>query len=78
MIALVLLGVEQNRAASVAIAMHVVAFGSALVFGIYFLIRDGISFRSLRAMIAEEMVPLDEAVEPGDKKAEVQVIGAKP
>jgi hypothetical protein len=76
MVALILLGVEPNKAASVAIAMHFVAFGSALVFGIYFFIRDGISLKDLRAMIADEMVP---PVDPDDCPGETQarVIGAK-
>ncbi|MBI3951540.1 MAG: flippase-like domain-containing protein [Acidobacteria bacterium] len=57
MVGLMLLGIEQNKAASVAIAMHLVAFGSALLFGIYFFLRDGISFKELRAIAAEEMTP---------------------
>lgn len=55
MIGMVLLGTESNRAASTAIAVHFVAFGSALIFGIYFFVRDGISFRELRRMISEEV-----------------------
>ncbi len=55
MYGLVLLGLGQNRAAGVAIAMHFAAFGSALIFGIYFFVRDGISFRALRRMISEEI-----------------------
>ncbi|MBI3949023.1 MAG: flippase-like domain-containing protein [Acidobacteria bacterium] len=78
MVALVLLGVEQNKAASVAIAMHFVAFGSALVFGIYFLVRDGISFTRLRAIVAEEMVSLHDVAGRATEDAEAQTIGAKP
>ncbi|MBI4469950.1 MAG: flippase-like domain-containing protein [Acidobacteria bacterium] len=55
MVGLVTLGVETNQAASAAIAMHLTAFGSALVPGIYFFVRDGISFRELRRMISEEV-----------------------
>jgi len=77
MVALLLLGVERNKAASVAIAMHVVAFGSALIFGIYFFLRDGISFKNLRSMIADEMVPWDDVI-GGAAEADAQVIGAKP
>lgn len=62
MVGLMLLGIEQNKAASVAIAMHLVAFGSGLIFGVYFFLRDGISFKDLQAMAAEEMTPATKAM----------------
>jgi hypothetical protein len=77
MVGLILLGIEQNKAASIAIAMHVVAFGSALIFGIYFFLRDGISFKNLRAIMADEMVSLHGTAE-GAAEVDAQAIGAKP
>lgn len=62
MVGLMLLGVEQNQAASIAIAMHLVAFGSGLIFGLYFFLRDGLSFQDLQAMAAEEMTPATKAM----------------
>ena len=48
------LGLEPNLAASIAIVYHLIAFGPPFVIGLYFLIRDDISFRQLREMIAAE------------------------
>ncbi|MDX2030800.1 MAG: lysylphosphatidylglycerol synthase transmembrane domain-containing protein [Blastocatellia bacterium] len=48
------LGMETNLAASIAIIYHLVAFGSPFLFGLYFLVRDGLSFGQLREMIASE------------------------
>ena len=47
-------GLETNLAASIAIIYHLVAFGSPFLFGLFFLVRDGISFGQLRDMIASE------------------------
>jgi len=55
MIGLMLLGIEKNTAASVAVVMHFVAFGTALLFGPYFLVRGGISFKELRRMAEAEL-----------------------
>jgi uncharacterized protein (TIRG00374 family) len=52
---LYLLGVEENRAASIAIVLHLIAYGSALVFGVYFLMRGGISSSRLRAALSEDL-----------------------
>jgi glycosyltransferase 2 family protein len=52
---LLLLGVELNAAAAVSIVMHLLAFGSAAVFGFYFLLRGGISLTRLRAAIHEDL-----------------------
>jgi hypothetical protein len=76
MVGLMLLGIDRNKAASVAIAMHLVAFGSALMFGIYFLFRDGISFKDLRAMVAKEMAPATQTSDSPSKETETQPIGA--
>lgn len=56
MAGLVLVGVEKNLAASVAIMLHIVSFGTALLFGSYFLIRDELSVRKLRRLVESEFV----------------------
>jgi hypothetical protein len=48
------LGLEQNLAASIAIVYHLIAFGPPFLIGLYYLIRDDISFNQLREMIATE------------------------
>jgi hypothetical protein len=48
------LGLESNFAASIAIVYHLIAFGPPFVIGLYFLIRDDISFKQLREMTAGE------------------------
>lgn len=53
-LALMVLGVDKNKAASVAIALHLVAFGPATIFGLYYLVRDGLSITGLRD-IGEEI-----------------------
>lgn len=77
MVGLILLGTEQNQAASIAIAMHIVAFGSALIFGIYFFLRDGISWKNLRAIMADEMASWPKVTER-TAEPDAQTIGAKP
>lgn len=77
MVGLMLLGVEQNKAASLAIAAHLAAFGSALPVGLYFLLRDGVSFKELRAMVAQEMTPATKPLGEPSSEAEPEVIGAK-
>lgn len=48
------LGLEPNFAASVAIFYHLIAFGPPFVIGLYYLIRDDISVRQLRELMASE------------------------
>src|SRR5262249_5274948 len=48
------LGLDPNLAASIAIVYHLIAFGPPFLIGLYYLIRDGISLRQLREMIASE------------------------
>lgn len=59
---LIFLGLERNRAASVAITLHLVSFGPPFVLGLYYLIRDGISLTRLRQMLAQEVAPGGAAV----------------
>src|SRR5262249_15235561 len=48
------LGLDPNLAASIAIVYHLIAFGPPFVIGLFYLIRDDISLRQLREMIASE------------------------
>jgi len=48
------LGLEPNLAASIALVYHLIAFGSPFIPGLYYLVRDDISFKQLREMIASE------------------------
>jgi uncharacterized protein (TIRG00374 family) len=51
---LIFLGVERNHAASVAIVLHLVAFGPPFVLGLFYLVRDDIGLARLREMMAQE------------------------
>jgi uncharacterized protein (TIRG00374 family) len=48
------LGLDPNLAASIAIVYHLIAFGPPFLLGLFYLIRDDISFDQLREMIASE------------------------
>jgi hypothetical protein len=48
------LGLDSNLAASIAIVYHLIAFGPPFIVGLFYLIRDDISLRQLREMIASE------------------------
>lgn len=61
--ALAFLGVQQNKAASVAIILHLVIFTPATVFGMYYLVKEGLSLDRLR-LIAEENDGEDKPHEP--------------
>lgn len=52
--ALAFLGVEQNKAASVAIVLHIVIFAPATVFGMYYLVKEGLSLSGLRRTAERE------------------------
>jgi hypothetical protein len=52
---LLLLGVGENEAKSIAIVMHLIVFGSALPLGIYYLLRGGYSLSRLRAALSEDL-----------------------
>ena len=46
--------VAETDAASATIVLNLVVFGSAVVFGLYYFMRSGLSFARLRALLAEE------------------------
>jgi glycosyltransferase 2 family protein len=55
------LGVEQNLAGAVALALHLVSFGAPFVLGLYYVARDGIGFGRLRELIAREQMEVGQA-----------------
>jgi glycosyltransferase 2 family protein len=61
------LGLDPNLAASIAIVYHLIAFGPPFLIGLFYLIRDDISLRQLREMIASETVERQ-----GDKETREQ------
>lgn len=52
--ALEFLGVESNLAASIAIVYHLIAFGPPFIVALYYIIRQDISYKQIREMIASE------------------------
>ena len=53
---LIFLGVPRDTAAAISIVLHVVDFGPALVFGVYYIIRGDINLSRLRAKTSSEAV----------------------
>lgn len=53
---LIFLGVPRDTAAAISIVLHVVDFGPALIFGIYYIIRGDINLSRLRARTSSESV----------------------
>jgi uncharacterized protein (TIRG00374 family) len=66
---LMFLGVARETAAAISIVMHVIDFGPALVFGIFYFIKGDISLSRLRSMTSSEAVEHaveDEAILPDE------------
>lgn len=61
---LISLGVQRETAAAISIVLHIVDFGPALVFGVYYIIRGDINLSRLRAKTSSEAV--EHAVEDED------------
>ncbi len=53
---LLFLGVKKETAAALSIVMHLVDFGPALLFGLFYVIRGDLSFSKLRTLISTEPV----------------------
>jgi uncharacterized membrane protein YbhN (UPF0104 family) len=53
---LIFLGVPRETAAAISIVLHVVDFGPALIFGVYYIIRGDINLSRLRAKTSSESV----------------------
>jgi uncharacterized protein (TIRG00374 family) len=62
------LGLDPNFAASVAIVYHLIAFGPPFIIGLFYLLRDDISLRQLREMIASEIAERQEDKENGGQR----------
>ena len=54
--ALIFLGVTRDTAAAISIVLHVVDFGPALIFGIFYILRGDINLSRLRAKTSSEAV----------------------
>lgn len=57
--ALIFLGVVQNKAASVAIVLHLVIFAPATLFGMFYIIKDGLSLDRLRRIGEKQVEEVD-------------------
>jgi uncharacterized membrane protein YbhN (UPF0104 family) len=60
------LSVDPNKAAAIAIIMHLIFFGPALFFGLYYFIRGEVSIRAVRELSKPEAV--EHAVEDDELK----------
>jgi uncharacterized protein (TIRG00374 family) len=58
---LLFLGVKKETAAALAIVLHLVDFGPAVLFGVFYVIRGDLTWAKLRAMISPEQVAKEEA-----------------
>jgi glycosyltransferase 2 family protein len=54
--ALILLGVGRDQAAAIAIILHLVDFGPAAVFGLFYFLRGDVNLARLRALVSTEAV----------------------
>jgi uncharacterized protein (TIRG00374 family) len=61
--ALTFMGVAQNKAASVAIILHLVIFAPATFFGLFYVLKDGLSLDRLRRIGEREVEEVDAAEE---------------
>jgi glycosyltransferase 2 family protein len=77
--ALVLLGVVREQAAAVAIVLHLVDFGPAALFGLFYFLRGDVNFARLRALTAtrsvEHAVEDESVAPPGRGEIEVAAVG---
>ena len=53
---LISLGVQRDTASAISIVLHIVDFGPALIFGVYYIIRGDINLSRLRARTSSESV----------------------
>jgi uncharacterized protein (TIRG00374 family) len=73
---LIFLGVPKETAAAISIVMHVIDFGPAMLFGLYYLLRGDISLSRLRSLTSSEAVEHaveDEPILPDDLLARGQL-----
>lgn len=57
---LLFLGVNKETAAALSIVLHLVDFGPALIFGLFYVVRGDLSFAKLRTLVSPESVELSE------------------
>lgn len=53
---LMFLGVQKETAAALSIVLHLVDFGPALLFGLFYVIRGDLSFAKLRTLVSANPV----------------------
>jgi hypothetical protein len=53
---LIFLGVPRDTAAAISIVMHVIDFGPALIFGLFYIIKGDINLSRLRSLASSENV----------------------
>lgn len=58
---LMFLGVRKETAAALSIVLHLVDFGPALIFGVFYVIRGDLTWAKLRAMISPDQIVKKEA-----------------
>lgn len=58
---LLFLGVKKETAAALSIVLHLVDFGPAVLFGLFYVIRGDLTWTKLRAMISPDQVAKEEA-----------------
>jgi hypothetical protein len=51
---LIFIGIAQNDAAAVSIAMHLVYFAPAVIFGLYYFFHGDISFSRFKSLLSSE------------------------
>jgi hypothetical protein len=72
--------VDENKAAAIAIIMHLIFFGPALVFGLYYFVRGKVSISRVRELATTEAVEHaveDEELEisrPPEAEAELEAV----
>ncbi|HSE98500.1 MAG TPA: hypothetical protein VLD57_09575, partial [Blastocatellia bacterium] len=57
--ALIFLGVAGTKAASIAIVLHLVIFAPATLFGLYYVVKDGLSLEELRRIGEKQVEEVD-------------------
>jgi uncharacterized protein (TIRG00374 family) len=72
---LIFLGVEKEPAFAVALAMHLVYFAPAIIFGVYYFFHGDISWARFRSLLSSEHAVEEIESESPDPKAEFQSSG---
>jgi uncharacterized protein (TIRG00374 family) len=73
---LISLGVQRETAAAISIVLHIVDFGPALIFGVYYIIRGDINLSRLRAKASSDSVEHaveDEPILPDERFVQTEL-----